>query len=122
MRVLHVIHGLRLGGLEKMVVELCAHGRRLGIESKVLAFGEDGAVRQLAKERGIAVELLEGVAGMTPTALRCIASAAERFGAQLLHGHDTGPWLNAVASRALRRRSKVVGTFHQLKLPRGKLK
>src|SRR5438270_6617662 len=114
MRVLHVMHGLLLGGLEKMVVELCAHGRRFGVEPMVLAFGGDGPVRTLCEERAIPVELLGGVAGMSPACLRGIAYAANRFEAQVLHGHDAGPWVNAVASRAMRRAARVIGTFHQL--------
>ena len=56
--VAHLIYGLDLGGLEQLVVQLADRSRRRGIETSILALGEDGPVRELALRSGIDVELL----------------------------------------------------------------
>jgi glycosyltransferase involved in cell wall biosynthesis len=117
-RVTHLIHGLELGGLEQLVVQLAARTKERGIETSLLALGEDGPVRQLAEKRGIPVELLP-VAGMSMQALLGIRRALEKRSATHLHAHDLGPWLNAVAARALRPSTRVLATFHEQRTPEG---
>ncbi len=118
-RVAHLIYGLGLGGLEQMVVHLAARSRARGIESSIVALGPDGPVRALAREQGIDVELLP-TDGMSLPALIGIRRELERRGATLLHAHDLGPWLNAVAVRALRPKTRVLATFHEQRTPEGK--
>src|SRR5207249_3240888 len=118
-RVAHLIYGLWLGGLEQLVVHLAARSRARGIDSCIVALGEDGPVRPLAQEQGIDVEVLP-VDGMSVSALLGIRRALEKHGATVLHAHDLGPWLNAVAVRALRPRTRVMATFHEQRMPQGK--
>src|SRR5438128_2063823 len=110
-RVAHLIYGLGLGGLEQLVVNLAARSRSRGLDSSILALGHDGPVRALARERGVDVELLP-VDGMSLGALLGIRRALEQRNASLLHAHDLGPWLNAVAVRAVRPKTRVLATFH----------
>src|SRR3989442_2443835 len=109
-RVAHLIYGLGLGGLEQLVVNLAARSRSRGLDSSILALGHDGPVRALARERGGDVELLP-VDGMSLRALLGIRRAPEQPNASLLHPHDLGPWLNAVAVRAGRPKTRVRGNF-----------
>jgi len=95
-RVAHLIHGLDLGGLEQLVVQLASRTKARGIETSLLALGEDGPVRQLAQKHGLDVELLP-VAGLSVPALLGIRKALEKRSVTHLHAHDLGPWLNAVA-------------------------
>jgi len=118
-RVAHLIYGLDLGGLEQMVVHLAARSRERGIDSTIVALGPDGPVRDLAREQGIDVELLPS-SGMSFSALMGIRRELERRGACVLHAHDLGPWLNAVAVRALRPKTRVLATFHEQRTPEGK--
>lgn len=118
-RVAHLIYGLGLGGLEQLVVHLAARSRSRGIASSIVALGEDGPTRELAEAQGIPVTLLP-VDGMSLPALLGIRRALERQGATVLHAHDLGPWLNAVAVRALRPRTRVLATFHEQRNPEGK--
>jgi glycosyltransferase involved in cell wall biosynthesis len=55
---------------------------------------------------------------MTPRALRRLGRALS--GVSVAHAHDLGPWLNAVAARALTPRTRVLATFHQLAPPDGR--
>jgi glycosyltransferase involved in cell wall biosynthesis len=117
-RVAHLIHGLSLGGLEQLVVQLASRTQKRGIESSILALGEDGPVRELAQKQGLDVELLP-VAGLSLQALLGIRKALEKRGATHLHAHDLGPWLNAAAVRALRPSTRVLATFHEQRTPEG---
>src|SRR5947208_1137876 len=99
-RVAHLIYGLWLGGLEQLVVHLASRSRARGIDSCIVGLGEDGPIRPLAQEQGIDVEVLP-VDGMSVSALLGIRRALEKHGATVLHAHDLGPWLNAVAVRVL---------------------
>jgi len=118
-RVAHLIYGLGLGGLEQLVVHLAARSHARGIESSIVALGRDGPTRELAGRQGIDVELLP-VDGMSLPALMGIRRALEKRGAAVLHAHDLGPWLNGVAVRALRPKTRVMATFHEQRNPEGK--
>ena len=118
MKVTHVIHGLEVGGLERLVVDLAARSRAFGVEPALVAFGEDGPVRAWAESAGLPVTSLGAVRGMRPEAVRRLARALS--GAAVAHAHDLGPWLNAAAARALTPRTRVLATFHQLAPPSGR--
>ena len=117
-KVAHIIHGLDVGGLERLVVDLAARSRASGIDPFLVAFGHDGPVRTWAEAAGIPVHPLGDVRGLSVEALRRLARAVS--GASVAHAHDLGPWLNAVAARALAPRVRVLATFHQLSPPRGR--
>jgi len=116
-KVAHIIHGLDVGGLERLVVDLAARSRAFDIDPSLVAFGQDGPVRAWAEAAGIPVHPLGDVRGLSLKALRRLADALS--GASVAHAHDLGPWLNAVAARSLAPRIRVLATFHQLSPPRG---
>ncbi len=116
-KVAHVIHGLEVGGLERLVVDLAARSREYGTEPSLVAFGHDGPVRAWAEAAGIPVHPLGDVRGLRVEGLRRLARAVS--GATVAHAHDLGPWLNAVAARGLAPRVRVLATFHQLSPPTG---
>jgi glycosyltransferase involved in cell wall biosynthesis len=118
-RVAHLIHGLVLGGLEQLVLRLAERSTARGLDSCIVGLGEDGPVREIGRQQGIDVELLP-VDGMSVPALLGIRRALEKHGATVLHAHDLGPWLNAVAVRALRPRTRVMATFHEQRTPQGR--
>jgi glycosyltransferase involved in cell wall biosynthesis len=117
-RVAHLIHGLILGGLEQLVLQLAVRTQQRGMEASILALGADGPVGELARKQGLDVELLP-VAGLSMSALLGIRRSLEKRGVTHLHAHDLGPWLNAAAVRALRPSTRVLATFHELKAPEG---
>src|SRR6266850_5235842 len=118
-RVAHLIYGLGFGGLEQLVIQLAARSRARGIESSILALGHDGPTRELALKQGVPVELLP-VDGLSFPALMGIRRELEKRDASVLHAHDLGPWLNGVAVRALRPKTRVMATFHEQRTPEGK--
>src|SRR6266404_3739635 len=118
-RVAHLIYGLGLGGLEQLVVHLAAQSRARGIESSIVALGHDGPMGDLARKQDVEVKLL-AADGMSLPALMGIRRELEKRGASVLHAHDLGPWLNGVAVRALRPKTRVMATFHEQRTPEGK--
>jgi glycosyltransferase involved in cell wall biosynthesis len=118
-RVAHLIYGLGLGGLEQLVMHLATRSRSRGVESSIVALGPDGPMGDLARKQGIEVERLASD-GMSLPALMGIRRQLERQGASVLHAHDLGPWLNAVAVRALRPKTRVLATFHEQRTPGGR--
>src|SRR5438067_2949974 len=118
-RVAHLIYGLGLGGLEQLVIQLAARSCSRGVESSILALGDDGPVGALARQQGVDVELLP-VDGMSLAALLGFRRVLGQRGVSVLHAHDLGPWLNAVAVRAVRPKTRVLATFHEQRVPEGK--
>jgi glycosyltransferase involved in cell wall biosynthesis len=116
-RVAHIIHGLELGGLERLVVDLADRSRAFGIEPSVVSFGPDGPVRAWTEAAQVPMHWVGDVPGLSARALRRLAGALG--GVAVAHAHDLGPWLNAVAARALVPRTRVLATFHQLAPPSG---
>ncbi|MGZ6076184.1 MAG: glycosyltransferase [Myxococcaceae bacterium] len=114
----HVIHGLEVGGLERLVVDLAAQSRAWGVEPSLVAFGNDGPVRDWAEAAGVPVHALGDVRGLSVEAIRRLGRALS--GASVAHAHDVGPWLNAVAARSVTPRVRVLATFHQLSAPSGR--
>ncbi len=117
-KVAHIIHGLDIGGLERLVVDLAARSRAFGVDPSLVAFGQDGPVRAWAEAVGLPVHPLGDIRGLSLEALRRLASALS--GVSVAHAHDLGPWLNAVAACSLTPRVRVLATFHQLAPPSGR--
>jgi glycosyltransferase involved in cell wall biosynthesis len=118
-RVAHLIYGLGLGGLEQLVVQLSARGRKRGIEPTLIALGPDGPMRDLARSQDIPLEHITS-GGLSLGTILDVRKALQRSGASLLHAHDLGPWLNAVAVRATSPFTKVLVTFHEQRTPEGR--
>lgn len=119
-RVAHVMHGLMMGGLEQVAVRLCVAAREFNVESRVIAFGADGAVREMLADLHIPVTYLGStIKGMSPQALHGIARALREHSVDVAHAHDFGPWLNVVAARTMAPWVRPVVTFHQIATPSG---
>jgi glycosyltransferase involved in cell wall biosynthesis len=99
-------------------VQLAARSQARGISSSIVALGPDGPVRELAREQHVPLEHFP-LDGMSLPALLGIRRVLERIHATVLHAHDLGPWLNAVAVRMLRPRTRVIATFHEQNKPEG---
>jgi glycosyltransferase involved in cell wall biosynthesis len=120
MRVVHLMYGFEMGGLEQLVVELAARGRERGLEAGLVVLGEDGPMRAEVEKRKLPLRWFPDAAGLSLTALRSIRSSLAQWNANLVHAHDLGPWLNAVAARAVRPATRVLATMHEQALPQGR--
>ena len=118
LRVAHLLHGWYLGGLEQLVVEMASQGAARGAEAMVIALGQEGPIRDALTARGVPTHGIS-TAGLSAPTLRALDAALDDFGADVLHAHDLGPWLNAAAARVRRPRMAVLATFHQMAVPTG---
>jgi len=116
--IVHLIHGLELGGLEQLVTQLCVRSRDHGFAPSVIALGPDGPMGAVFEREQIPVCRVKA-RGMSLAALAGIRQVLGECGASLVHAHDVGPWLNAVAARALRPSTEVLATFHEQQVPSG---
>ena len=74
MKVAHVIHGLEVGGLERLVVDLADRSRTFDVEPAIVSFGPDGPVRSWAEEARVPLHWVGEVAGLSAPAVRGLAS------------------------------------------------
>jgi len=116
--IVHLIHGLELGGLEQLVTQLCVRSRDHGFAPSVIALGPDGPMGAVFEREQIPLCRVKA-RGMSLAALAGIRQVLGEWGAPLVHAHDVGPWLNAVAARALRPSTEVLATFHEQRVPSG---
>ncbi len=112
-RLLHLVSSLEVGGKERVVLDLAARARKLGLEHELLLFdapyrttGEDfdpGDVPWTYISRGPGLDL--GFA-------RRVRSAVKQGGFEVLHAHnDTAVFYAALANLPLRV-ARTYGTFH----------
>ena len=120
--VLHLRQGTALYGADRAVLALSASTPRpyLPIVGAIGRPGTPVALAEEARRRGLASVRFESASRFDLRCARAVARVALEQGVRLLHAHDLGPWLNAVAVRALRPKTRVMATFHEQRTPRGK--
>lgn len=109
-RVLLVVKGLDLGGLERVVVDLAAGLARAGTPVEVAVVNERR--HQLWDElaaTGVPVHGLGGTDRVGPAAARRLAALVRRTGHDVVHAH--GP-LPSVVARLVTTRASVISTAH----------
>lgn len=117
-RSLHLCHALRVGGLERVVVDLARTGRRRGHDDRILLFDSDRVdpVTDLDPE-GVPVAFAMRRRGIDPSCTRRIAKLVRDLGARVLHAHNDTALVYAAAAlpqlRA-RERPRLIATFHNL--------
>lgn len=98
-RVLHVVGGLRVGGKERVALELCRAGREAGHDDRIAVFehplrGGDGEL-----DPGDVPVHAEAVAEGTIGRVRALARLVRRLGPAVVHAHnDSAVVLGAAAS------------------------
>ncbi|MFL5342201.1 MAG: glycosyltransferase [Gemmataceae bacterium] len=90
---LHVVHGLfflDVGGLERVVIDLVAAGRRAGHRVSVVCLERPGAMAGRAQELGATVVCLDKPPGPSPKTTRAAAAALAGLRPDVLHSHQIG--------------------------------
>jgi glycosyltransferase involved in cell wall biosynthesis len=110
MKVLHVVRGLDVGGLERVVLDLVESGRSLGIESHIACLHDAGAWGRARRD----VSVLPGRSVLLKAF--CLAKLARSFDIDVLHSHNPEPHLVAVLARCMTG-LPVVNTKHGRNCP-----
>jgi glycosyltransferase involved in cell wall biosynthesis len=114
MKVLLVVKGLDLGGIERMVVQLASGLRERDVDAEVAVF--NGQRRQLFGEleaAGVPVHVVGASDRLSPKSVLALRSVIKRHGPfDVVHAH--GPLPAVVARLAVRRSAVVLSTSHTL--------
>jgi len=87
-RVVHLTHGLEIGGLEKLLVEFARHTDRSKFELKFVSFSGRGALADDIEAAGWPVITLNQPEGLRPGVVLRIAALLRTWQADILHTHD----------------------------------
>jgi glycosyltransferase involved in cell wall biosynthesis len=114
-RVLQVTNSLNLGGLEKLVVDLCLHVDRERFEPSIACISREGTLAEEARAAGIQVHLLAGDRNAVAryTSSQRLKALIREQQIDVVHTHNSGPIIDALFARATQlRRLAVVHTDH----------
>ncbi|MCB9507436.1 MAG: glycosyltransferase [Myxococcales bacterium] len=99
-RVAHLALSFKVGGLERVVQALCRAGRKYGVKSTVIAYGEDGELREGLPREGTDTVFFPTEPGVSPALGFKIAQELVARRIHVLHSHHMGPFVyGALASR-----------------------
>jgi glycosyltransferase involved in cell wall biosynthesis len=90
--VTHLIQSFEIGGLEIMVQRLAQATLEAGFDVEVLAYLEDGPLRQEMEKLGIKAHFLAAGRGLSPQLPFRIARHLIRSHTSILHTHHLGPY------------------------------
>lgn len=111
LRVTHVVGTFHVGGLERLVLDLCVGARERGIDARAVAILEDGQFRDAFQRAGIVTEVVTRARPLDPTLPPRLALTLRRWDTDVVHAHHFGPYLYGSAAAAIARRP-IVYTEH----------
>ncbi len=111
-KVLHIIHSLDIGGAERLVLNLCKLLKKNGrFTPQVCSLTDGGDLQDEFLNSGIEVFDLnkdEGFSFGLPSKIKAII---EENGIDILHTHNTGPWIYGTLTKMISK-VKLVHTEH----------
>ncbi len=110
-RILHVCSSLRVGGLERDVVEMVRSAPSVGLRADVAVMQSGGELEDEARRHGAKVVDLAKATGLDVGLVAKLWSLIRREGYDLLHAHNQGAMLYAGLAGILAR-TPVIGTRH----------
>ncbi len=112
LRVVHVVLQLDTGGMEKLLVEFARHADRGGFELRFVSLGSRGCLADDIEACGWPVMALEEPPGLRPGLVLRLARLFRRWGADVVHTHNTKPLIYAGPAARLAGARRVVHTRH----------
>lgn len=110
--VVHVSTGLRIGGMEKLLVEFARHTDRDTLKPYFVALQERGPLAEDLESLGAEVFVLNKADGYRPFLTIRLARLFRRLRADIVHSHNIGAYLYAVPAARLGRVPVVMHTSH----------
>lgn len=116
MKIIVYPHDLEIGGSQLNAIEIGAGVRDLGHE--VIVFGRRGALNERIGELGLEfVEAPPSGKRPSPTTAYALADLCEQRGADIIHGYEWPPTLDAVLAMRMGARVGVVSTVMSMSVP-----
>lgn len=110
--VAHVAAQLEMGGMEKLLVEFARHTDREVFDLHFVSLGARGKLADDIEACGWKVTALNQSPGLRPGLVLKLARLFRRLGVDVVHTHNTKPFLYACPAARLARVSKVIHTRH----------
>jgi glycosyltransferase involved in cell wall biosynthesis len=111
-RIVHVVLQLSMGGMEKLLVEFARHADRSRFALRFVALGPFGGLGEEIAACGWPVTALEAAPGLRPSLVGRLAWLFRRWGADVVHTHNTKPLLYAAPAVRLAGTPRLVHTRH----------
>lgn len=111
-RVAQVLENLEIGGLEKIVWELCRHLDADRFRPVVVCLGAGGALVEPMRDGGISVHAFGKGPGFQPRVVARLRRIVGEEKVRILHCHNSGPLVYGALVRALDPRVRLVYTVH----------
>jgi len=111
-RVVHLTHGLEIGGLEKLLVEFARHADRSKFELKFVSFSGRGAPADDIEAAGWPVIAMDQPEGLRPGVVLRLAALLRTWQADVLHTHDPKTLIYGAPAARLARVSHIIHTCH----------
>ena len=112
MSVAHMAAQLEMGGMEKLLVEFARHTDREAFDLHFISLGARGKLADDIEACGWKVTALNQAPGLRPGVVLKLARLFRRLGVDVVHTHNTKPFLYACPAARLARVSKVIHTRH----------
>ena len=93
LKVLHISHSLRTGGLETVISDLARHGANHGIESFVATLEHKGRIFEELRQQKIPADFLGKRPGLDWSMVGKIKKLLRKNRIDLIHAHNDGPGL-----------------------------
>lgn len=120
MRIVQIVEDLRVGGLERMAVDLAIAHRAAGHDSRIYCLQERGDLAEEAEAAGIPVTAFFKKPGFSPQIVLALAEHLMQDRPHVLHGHNSGVHHYAALSAKLAGVPVVVNTRHGVSMSNGK--
>lgn len=104
-RLAHMVLGLNVGGLERVVLRLIERTRRDRFAPVVCALQEPGALASELDRMGVPLMVVPRRPGLDPGLPMRLSSWLQREGIDLVHTHNPSPHLYGALAAAITRRS-----------------
>jgi sugar transferase (PEP-CTERM/EpsH1 system associated) len=117
MTVAHVVLGLQVGGLERVVVNLACKLKLAGFRTMVVCLEQGGPLANELQDAGIPVHVLAKHPGLDWAAVRRLAELLKENAVQVVHTHNPQPHLHCVLAAFRSRTPVCVHTKHGRNYP-----
>jgi glycosyltransferase involved in cell wall biosynthesis len=112
LRVVHLVPGLAIGGLEKLLVEFAHHADRERFALRFVALDGRGVLAKEIESYGWPVTALDVPDGLHPCLFLCLARLLGRWRADVIHTHDERAHVYGTLAGVLARVPQIIHTQH----------
>ena len=111
-RVAHVVGQMRVGGMEKLLIEFARHADRAAVEPLFVSLGARGPICHELESLNCNVITLHRGEGFRPSALLRLAAIFRGLRVDIVHTHNLRPLIYGAPAARLARAPAVVHSRH----------